>query len=407
MAGAGNAVEVRNVSKRFRLHRDPAGSIKQAITRLGRRSPVDEFWAVRDVSLSVPRGCTYGLIGHNGSGKSTLLRMVAGIHRPTEGTITTDGRLAALLDLGAGFHPELTGRENVYLNGAILGLSRKEVDERFDSIVDFAGLAEFIDAPVKVYSSGMYLRLGFSVAVHVEPEILIVDEVIAVGDEEFQRRCLDHIYGLRRRGMTILLVSHSHALMQEICDEVAWLDHGVLQDAGPAAPIIRQYVDRVDAAELRFAADRAAEQEAAAGSRRGSGEITVEGVEFLDGDGEVVHVGRTGEPLTIRVHLKVSTPVDDPVVSFALHHDSGVLIAGLDTGRDGLRLGRVDADCHVDYVVPSLPLLPGPFHLGVAVHDEKRMHAFDVRDQAFPLKVRQATGQEGTGLIDLGGQFSA
>src|SRR5690606_29720157 len=237
------------------------------------------------------------------SGKSTLLRMVAGIHRPTEGTITTDGRLAALLDLGAGFHPELTGRENVYLNGAILGLSRKEVDERFDSIVDFAGLAEFIDAPVKVYSSGMYLRLGFSVAVHVEPEILIVDEVIAVGDEEFQRRCLDHIYSLRRKGMTILLVSHSHALMQEMCDEVAWLDHGELQEVGPSAQVIRRYIDQVDAAELRFAREQAEAQEEAAGSRRGSGEVLIDDVDLLGKDGEAIHGARTGEPLTIRVHL--------------------------------------------------------------------------------------------------------
>ena len=200
---------VDGVSKRFRLQTDRAHSVKELITRRDRNSDVDHFWALRDVSLEVPEGSMYALIGHNGCGKSTLLRCIAGIYRPTEGNVKVDGRISTLLELGAGFHPDLTGRENVYMNATILGMGKKQIDGVFDEIVDFAGVGDFIDSPVKIYSSGMYVRLGFSVAVHVDPEILIIDEVIAVGDQEFQRRCFDHLYELRRSGLTIFVGSHS------------------------------------------------------------------------------------------------------------------------------------------------------------------------------------------------------
>jgi lipopolysaccharide transport system ATP-binding protein len=241
-------IVVDGVSKRFRLYRDRATSIKEAVTRRF-RSRFDEFWALREVTLDVRRGETLGLIGHNGSGKSTLLRLMAGIHPPTTGTITTEGRISALLELGAGFHPDLTGRENIYLNGSILGLNRREVDGVFDQIVAFAGLEEFIDTPVKVYSSGMYVRLGFAVAVHVQPDILFVDEVIAVGDEEFQRRCFDHLDRLRRHGTTIVLVSHSVSVLQKMCDRLVWLDHGRILEVGEPYEVAGNYLAAVDRAE--------------------------------------------------------------------------------------------------------------------------------------------------------------
>ena len=238
-------ITVRDVSKRFRLERNRPSSLKEALLRAGRRRDVDDFWVLRNVDFDIEPGSFFGLIGHNGSGKSTLLRLMANIHRPTMGEITTEGRMSALLELGSGFHPDLTGRENVYLNGAMLGLSRRHMHEAMDEIIEFSGIGEFIDEPVKIYSSGMYVRLGFAVSVNVDPEILLVDEVIAVGDEEFQRRCMDHMNRLREKGCTIVLVSHNAVLMEDLCDTVAWLDHGRVLELGEPAPVLRKYLEHM------------------------------------------------------------------------------------------------------------------------------------------------------------------
>ena len=228
--------------------------------RRKKRSSSSEFWALRDVSLDIAPGSFHGLIGHNGSGKTTLLKLMAGIHQPTMGVMEVNGRVSALLELGSGFHPELSGRENIYLNGAILGLSRKEMDLAVDEIIEFSDIGEFIDAPVKILSSGMYVRLGFAVAVHVAPEILLIDEVIAVGDEAFQRKCLEHLYELRRAGTTIVLVSHSLPLVEGLCDEVGWLDHGHLMQAGEATEVCWAYLDAVNAEEAEKLRDGDDEQ---------------------------------------------------------------------------------------------------------------------------------------------------
>ncbi len=238
-------ITVSGVSKRFRLERNRPSSLKEAILRLGRNKDVDDFWVLRDVDFHIEPGTFFGLIGHNGSGKSTLLRLMANIHRPTAGEITTEGRMSALLELGSGFHPDLTGRENVFLNGAMLGLTRRHMADAMDDIIEFSGIGDFIDEPVKIYSSGMYVRLGFAVAVNVDPEILLVDEVIAVGDEEFQRRCMDHMNRRRERGTTIVLVSHNAALMRSLCDRVGWLDHGQLLELGDADHVIDAYLEHV------------------------------------------------------------------------------------------------------------------------------------------------------------------
>lgn len=240
------AITVRGVSKKFRLERNRPSSLKEAILRIGRGRDTDEFWVLRDIDLEIPAGSFFGLIGHNGSGKSTLLRLMAGIHRPTEGTIEATGRLSALLELGSGFHPDLTGRENVYLNGAMLGLTRRQMAASIDDIIEFTGIGDFIDEPVKIYSSGMYVRLGFAVAVNVDPELLLVDEVIAVGDEEFQRRCMDHMNKLRAGGTTIVLVSHNTKLMADLCDTLGWLDHGRLMKVGEPEEVIEAYLEHVD-----------------------------------------------------------------------------------------------------------------------------------------------------------------
>lgn len=235
-----HAVHVENVSKKFRLYHERNQTLKAAIMR--RRTAVfDDFWALRDVSFDVPRGSTFGLIGSNGSGKSTLLKCLARIYSPDSGSITYNGRMAALLEVGSGFHHELTGRENVYLNGSILGMSRKEIDRKFDQIVDFSGVEQFIDQPVKNYSSGMYVRLGFSVAINVDPDILVVDEVLAVGDAEFQEKCQRKFRDLRQSGKTVILVSHDMTAVMSMCDQVAWLHHGELVLTGDAKPTIDAY----------------------------------------------------------------------------------------------------------------------------------------------------------------------
>lgn len=234
------AVDVQSVSKKFRLYHERNQSIKSALMRR-RVSVHEDFWALKDVSFSVPKGSTFALIGSNGSGKSTLLKCLAQILYPDEGTIVAHGKVASLLEVGSGFHPELSGRENVYLNGSILGMTKKEIDEKYDRIVEFADIEQFMDQPVKNYSSGMYVRLGFSVAIHVEPEILIVDEILAVGDANFQAKCRDKFADLREQGKTVIFVSHSLATVKDMCDQAAWIDNGVLRVVGDVDDVIAAY----------------------------------------------------------------------------------------------------------------------------------------------------------------------
>ncbi|MCU1580494.1 MAG: hypothetical protein JWP19_2698 [Rhodoglobus sp.] len=236
------AVSVNHVSKSFRLYHERNQTIKSAVMR-GRRSVHEDFWALRDVSFDVPAGSTFGLIGSNGSGKSTLLKCLANIYYPNEGAITHFGRVAAMLEVGSGFHSELSGRENIFLNGSILGMSKKEITRKYEEIVDFSGVEKFIDQPVKNYSSGMYVRLGFAIAINVDPDILVVDEVLAVGDSEFQEKCFQKFVDFRRAGKTVILVSHSMETVKLMCDQAAWLSHGELMITGDAQPTIQAYQD--------------------------------------------------------------------------------------------------------------------------------------------------------------------
>lgn len=238
-----SAIVIDSVSKKFRLYKERNQSIKSAVMRR-RISVHEDFWAVSNVSFEILEGETFGIIGDNGSGKSTLLKCMAKILFPNSGSITMNGRVAALLEVGSGFHPELSGRENIYLNGSILGMSKKELDEKFDQIVEFSGVAEFIDQPVKNYSSGMYVRLGFAVAINVDPEILLVDEVLAVGDEAFQEKCFNKFKEFRESSKTVVIVSHSLGTMAEMCDRLAWMDHGALMAIGTPQEVIAKYRDR-------------------------------------------------------------------------------------------------------------------------------------------------------------------
>ena len=324
------ALEVRDLSKRFRVVREKPTSIKQRL--LTSRTRAEDLWALRDVSLDVREGSTFGLIGHNGSGKTTLLKCVAGILRPTSGTVLQRGRLAALLELGAGFHPELTGRENVYLNAAFLGLSRRRTDRAYEDIVGFAELEGFMDNQVKFYSSGMLVRLGFAVAVHVEPDVLLVDEVLAVGDEAFQAKCLDRVRAFQRDGRTIVLVTHALDTVIEICDRAAMLDHGRLRAIGQPADVVREmrYV-LLGVTDPGFVPEEGTREAEIA-------EVVIERPTGTD-EGAILR----GDPLTIVVDVRQNEPVDDLDVDFQIL-DGGTNHPVLEarTARAGIDLGRFD-----------------------------------------------------------------
>jgi lipopolysaccharide transport system ATP-binding protein len=403
---AAPAVVVNDVSKRFRLYKEKATSLKERVTRL-KGSTYEEYWALNDVSLEVPQGTTYGLIGHNGSGKSTLLRLMAGIHRPTRGKIDVHGRVSALLELGAGFHSELTGRENIYLNGSILGLNRKAINSKIDEIVDFAGLGEFIDTPVKVYSSGMFVRLGFSVAVHVEPDILIIDEVIAVGDEDFQRRCFDHLYRLRNSGATIIMVTHSLNIVQSMCDNAAWLDHGELRAVGAAPEVVHQYLDQVNVVEaerIESGATGGDSESVDTEADAAHGLIAIEQVELLGSDGQPTKVASPGEALTVRMHWTSKEQLEMPLFSFAVENEAGVYVANPGMRPTAERGDVIAGDGYVDYRMDDLPLGPGQYTLSVAAHDHSGTTVLDKRERFLVLRV-QPGPHVVNGLVDLMGSW--
>jgi len=351
---------------------------------------------LKGVSFDVPTGSTFGVIGPNGSGKSTMLKCLAGILYPERGAVIVRGRVAALLELGAGFHPELSGRENVFLNGAILGLSKREITSRFDQIVEFAGLEEFIDTPVKNYSSGMFVRLGFSVAAHVEPEVMLIDEVLSVGDESFQRRSAEKIDEFRRDGRTIVLVSHGLAQVEQLCSDVAWIDKGTLRGIGPAAEVIALYQGDSHQAER---------VEGEQGSRWGSGEAQIVHVEIHGADGKPTAVLTTLEPAKIHVELNAHTPLQDTVVSVRIDSLSGGPVWGTSTRRSGRTIGLIDGPAAVDIQIPSLPLLEGVYDLTVAITDHTEVHPYDHWDRRLRFEVRQYKSYD-TGVVSIPVEWS-
>jgi len=405
-------ISAQAISKRYRVQRDRPDSLKEAVVRRRRNSSNSEFWALRNISIDIAPGSFYGLIGHNGSGKTTLLKLMAGIHQPTSGTMEVNGRVSALLELGSGFHPELSGRENIYLNGAILGLSRKEMDLAVDEIIEFSDIGEFIDAPVKILSSGMYVRLGFAVAVHVAPEILLIDEVIAVGDEAFQRKCLEHLYELRRGGTTIVLVSHSLPLVEGLCDEVGWLDHGQLMQAGDATEVCWAYLDAVNAEEAQKLRDGDDEQIHTDTSlteievRRGSGELRIFHIDYLDKQWLANPLPSSGDTLIIRLWYESETLVEDPVFSLKLHHATGVHLASPNSALQQLQTGSIgQGRGYVDFIIDELSLLPGDYLLSTSVTDRDRMHVHDAWERSHALRIVPGSSTEREGLTDLKGKW--
>jgi ABC-2 type transport system ATP-binding protein/lipopolysaccharide transport system ATP-binding protein len=385
------AIRAENLSKRFWLYGERHTSLKQRVVR-GKLPKGREFWALRDASFEIERGSTFGLMGQNGSGKSTTLKVLAGIYRPTSGSVVVDGRVSALLELGAGFHGDLTGRENIRLNGAILGLSGKQITSAMDQILDFAGIGEFIDLPVKIYSSGMFVRLAFAVAVSLDPEILMVDEVIAVGDEEFQRKCFDHLFDLRKRGTTIVLVTHSLGLIRDMCDQAMWLEHGQIRGLGPAVEVADAYIADVNEREVQAHHVTSAEASPSGESKRlGSGEVRITSLEFLDGDGTSSPVLLAGAACTMRMHYSAHEDISHAVFGLGFLHESGVNVSGPNSGRHG-SWSLKSGDGYVDFVVEELLLQPGTYEVSTAIVD--RGHMFDYADREFDLRVRGRGDQE-------------
>ncbi|ATQ30211.1 ABC transporter ATP-binding protein [Rhodococcus ruber] len=391
------AVVVEGVSKKFRIYHERNQTLKSAVMRR-RRSVHEDFWALEDVSFEIPAGSTFALVGDNGSGKSTLLKCMAQILYPSSGTITAHGRLAALLEVGSGFHPELSGRDNVYLNGSILGMTRPEIDRKFDEIVDFSGVEEFIDQPVKNYSSGMYVRLGFSVAINVDPEILLVDEVLAVGDAGFQHKCAEKFALFRREGRTVVVVSHSMPQLRGMADHAAWLRQGALEDVGPANVVLERYLDSTRA-DVRIESDGRVQW--------GSGEAVVDRVEVLDSCGKPFpEVVPSGAEILLRLHYTATQRIDNPVFGFFVEAGDGTYIWGNNTRDVHFRVEHIEGAGAVDLRIPAIPLAVGEFMVGGSVMDFSAQHVFDCVRDAARINIGRGHPVESGGYITMGGTWS-
>lgn len=397
------AVSFEGVSKRFKMSPERPRTVLETVIALLRmqRRPVQELWAVRDLSFDLYRGESLGIIGRNGSGKSTALKLISRILRPTEGRITVRGRVSALLELGAGFHPDLTGRENIYLNGSILGLQQDEIDACFPAIVDFSELHDFIDIPVRHYSSGMYMRLGFSIAIHVQPDILIVDEILAVGDQAFQVKCFERIEQLQQAGTTIILVSHSMDMIQKVCTHLLWLEQGRLRRAGLTHEVLAEYTSE----SYRRPISPDGGPQRGAFRRLGTQEVQITDVRLFDGDGRTTTRFRTNEPMTIEMAYVAHKAVHNPEFGLALFRQDGIQVNGPNTRLAGVEMGRVEGPGVVRYQIERLPLLPARYELTVAIHDSRHPIAYDYHDHAYQFEVIGGGTTEIDGLVAFPAQW--
>ncbi len=447
------AIELDHVTKVYRRHGHSRryATLKSALLTgsLARDlRPEESFLALKDVSATIRKGVTYGVIGRNGSGKSTLLKLVAGITKPTSGAVRVNGRVSALIELGAGFHPEISGRENVFINGVMLGLSRREITNRFDEIVEFAEMEDFIDAPVKTYSSGMYMRLGFAVAINVDPDILLVDEVLAVGDEGFSLKCLDKFSEFKRRGKTILLVTHGLSMVERFCDEALWIESGQKRLVGDPKRVVQMYLSDVELAEdlLLAAQDAKAQQTPVSAApevvapgpvesvaepdhvpqpapepgaevdsesetesadedaqpdnmfvakegRWGSGGVRIEQV-TLEGDHGPAHVFHTGERMTIRMRVNAPQEVDDFAFGISIFSGDGVCCYGTNTHIEEMTSRWLQGEATVLFVIDQLDLVGGTYKLDVAAH-KRDGFSYDYHRLLYTFRVKSRTKDVG------------
>ena len=397
MGETSNAITVEGLGKKFRLMQDRNWTLKATLLA-GHRTRYEEFWALRDVSFEIPTGETFGIIGGNGSGKSTLLKVLAGILRADEGSAVARGRLSALLELGAGFHPELSGRENVYLIGSILGFTSREIRNLFDDIVEFAELEQFIDEPVRNYSSGMYMRLGFSVAIHVEPEILLVDEILAVGDLTFQKRCLDRFARLRDEGRTIVVVSHDLDMIGRLCDSSVWINKGELASVGSSSSVLEDFISHDENSDVNVS-DQSHQL-------RLKPDDLVKSLELVDVNGHSMSSTASGQPALIRVRYDADKAGEPVTVALGLYRADGTHVSSINSGATtsaGTDVGVIE----VDYEMSSLPVQSGTYEISIALHSRDMTKVFERHTHLFRFEVDPVAGSHQTGLVALGGNWSA
>jgi ABC-type polysaccharide/polyol phosphate transport system ATPase subunit len=399
-----NAVEVENVSKLYKrsAHKKQFQTLKSAM--LGGNlfetlTPKESFAALKNVNCTIPKGSMFGIIGSNGSGKSTLLKLIAGISKPTYGRIISHGKISALIELGAGFHPEISGGENIFINGIMLGLSRKSIAERYDDIVKFAELEEFIDQPVKTYSSGMFMRLGFAVAVNVDPDILLIDEVLAVGDEAFAHKCLDKILEFKKRNKTMILVTHSMAMVETLCDSAMWLKRGEVMKIGDPRMVCGAYLMDVEGKEEKdlqaqhqqltesLASSVQETNDGVRQSRWGGGEIQITKVQLLDSQDQEKHVYTAGEPMQIKLFMTAKKSVEDFVFGIGIFNGEGVCCYGTNTHIEEYEPVELHGPSEVTFYIDELNLVEGTYYLDVAAH-RRDEYPYDYHRHLYTFKVR-------------------
>ncbi len=409
------AIAFEHVTKTFAVEYDRPRALKElfvgTLRRARRRREV--ITALADVTFTLEGGGTLGLVGANGTGKSTALKLAARILEPTSGRIFVNGRLVALLELGAGVHPDLSGLENIYLSGSLMGFSRREMEGRLRAIVEFSELGPFIDLPVRQYSSGMFMRLAFATAIHMDPEILLLDEILAVGDQAFRGKCYDRIMTLRKRGVTIVLVSHDLGPIRELCERALWLEGGQVRAYGPTDDVVEAYYASVIAQEeARLAAEAAGLQEESAAAsptsvsseerdRWGSGEVEIVDVTILGPQGTAQHVLVSGQPMTVRIRYQAHRRIEEPVFGLAIHRQDGLHITGPNTLEAGVPIEAIEGSGEVRYVVESLPLLSGTYEVSASCYDQSCTHAYDHHHRRFPFRVRAGDSRPRFGLLML------
>jgi lipopolysaccharide transport system ATP-binding protein len=377
-----NVIEFDHISKRFHVDHERPRSFQERFVQTFRRtrSAAEEVWVLRDVSFTLPQGASLGVIGENGAGKSTLLKLCARVLEPSSGALRIRGRVSALLELGTGFHPDLTGRENVFLYGSLIGIKQTTMRRRFDEIVAFSEIERFIDLPIKFYSSGMYLRLAFAVAIHVDADILLIDEAFAVGDAHFQQKCLNRIRDIQAAGATLLFVSHSANLVKEFCTDALWIQDGLVAGFGPSEDVMLTYTQENLYGEG---------QQALSGNvhRWGTHEVEVTGVEFLDSAGAVQSRFQTGDPFCARLSYIAHQRIPQPVFGVGIHRDDGTHVNGPNTLLTNYDIPFVEGAGVIEYQIDRLNLLPGSYELSVSVYDHILEHQYDYQSRAYPFWV--------------------